>query len=181
MDLIKRANLFWRSQETFTWKAFKSEIFRPADSHSSNRYEMVGLVDEPGRLSGEDAEHQVVFALGDDEDDEEQAAQPVRPALQRGWSNPSRQSTGSDGTLHEHDSSRLSSPFEDVNRKHHHREGAYDAHEAGGSGISLRDDAAPKVSKLARTASVTLTVVRRFQVVFAYVTLIVGMSTYTVS
>ena len=186
LGLIKQAVSFWRSQETFTWQGVKMEIFRSDDAISANRYEMVGLVDEPGRLSEEAADHQVVFALGDDEDEEEQTVNPtraIRPSLQREWSQPSRHSTGSDGTLHEHehDRSGQSSPFSGAVRKQHAQEGAYDDHEAAGSGIRLQDGPKAPVSRLARSVSVTLTVIRRFQVVLAYVTMIVGLSTYTVS
>lgn len=177
LDIIKRSISLWRSGQQMTWRSFASEVLRGGQDKwlSDNRYEMVGLVEEPDRISGEGPSRQSFTDARDEDHNEAPTTKPTRPSLWRQWSPPSRGSTASDGTLH--DSPALTSPVDGLARKHNTRTGAYDAHD-GPSGL----DADPEpVSKLARTGQVILTWIRRTQVVFAYVTLIVGFSTYTVS
>lgn len=150
---------------------------------------MVGLVEgESRRPSHEDSQH-VVFALGDDEDEEDEhpqrslagSAGSRRPSLLRHWSPPSRNSTASEGTLH--DSPTSESPVDGLHRKPNNRAGAYDAEvdELQAGPAWREEEQSTKTIKAGRWAQILLTWIRRTQVVFAYVTLIIGITTYTVS
>jgi len=179
--LIKRAVSFWKNGK-LSWRSFAAHVLRDdnrkewLDTH--NRYEMVGI---DGDQIHEEPEH-AVFAVGDDEDENTEeidnrpifypAQPPSRPTLSRRWSPPSRNSTGSDGTLHD----SPMSPQEGFGRKHQTRAGAFDARpdHSGPSEAHLE-------SGIWRTVQTLLTWLRRFQVVFAYITLLAGLTTYTVS
>lgn len=153
-------------------------------------HETEGLIDERENPEiHEEPEHHVVFAL-EDETEEDEAPRPRtlsksapvlrRPSLLRQWSPPSRQSTTSERTLH--DSPTSESPAEGESTKYHARDGVYDAQEeAGELEHAPKGEGQTKSSRLAGLLQKVLTWIRRSQVVFAYVTLIIGISTYTVS
>lgn len=142
---------------------------------TGSRYEMVGLTESDG----------IVFSLGDDEDDEDQR-EPQGPGyasrLERFPSRtaPSRSSTGSEGTLHEHPETGTQQ------YKHVLEMGAYDEDRAQErQSAEQRDEAWPptKQDKMTtkRIGEICLTWVRRAQVVMAYVTVLSGFVVYTVS
>ena len=177
LDLIKRVYSSWRLGDR-SWADLKSHVMQSIrdPQTTQNRYEMVGL--EPERQS---EDHHVMFALGEDEEEEESPARtlasnpPRRPSLLRQWSPPSRDSMASEGTLHE--SPLGESPTESLHRKQHNRVGAYDAEEDLSSPVWQEETRKIGISRFLQIA---LTWLRRFQVVFAYITFIAGMTTYTV-
>lgn len=188
-DLIKRAVSFWKNGE-LSWRSFVSHVLRDDDRKewldTHNRYEMVGI---DGNQIHQEPEH-AVFAVGDDEDEntEEVDNRPIfypaqpssRPTLSRQWSPPSRNSTGSDGTLHD----SPMSPQEGFGRKHQTRAGAFDArpdHSGPSAAHSEFFETSDQKKGFWTTVQTLLTWLRRFQVVFAYITLLAGLTTYTVS
>lgn len=187
--LIQRAINLRRSQNA-SWKEIGHMLTRQSVD-LPNRYEMVGLVEgEDGNEIRDEPEQHVVFALGDDEEDEDIPSRtlsrsnqhPRRPSLLRHWSPPSRHSTGSDGTLHESPVGEL--PTEVTPKHYQGRAGAYDAHDdtAGETSSAWRQpEASGTQNRFIAVGQTALTWVRRFQVVFAYITLIAGFATYTVS
>ncbi|WWC90617.1 uncharacterized protein L201_005553 [Kwoniella dendrophila CBS 6074] len=154
LELIKRGIKFYKQHDK-SWSAFAHQVL---SSHKvdgvwpANRYEMVGLVDQDHE---DDHGNVVVFAVGDDEDENEHnvkngnvqdeideighlpfrtssntsSGKPRRPSLLiRQWTPESRNSTGSEGTLQ--DTPATSSSHNSFLQKSNHanRTGAYDAH-----------------------------------------------------
>lgn len=186
LDLIKRVVSFCRFGR-HSWRDFASHVLRSDDDQSSglqNRYEMVGLVDSNEHRAFHDDDNHVVFAPGDEEEDLDLPPprtlagnhDPRRPSLFRQWSPPSRNSTGSEGTLH--DSPTVGPPSDDTFRKHQDRSGLYDLGTDNEASPAWKEEAKKAVC-LMRFLQIVLTWIRRFQVVFAYVTLIIGLTNYT--
>ncbi|WVO14412.1 hypothetical protein L204_102045 [Cryptococcus depauperatus] len=213
---IRRVTAFFKKRD-HTWKGFVNNVLHSARSPIDEKwpavpYEMTGLVgnnsqDDVGR--GGEHENHVIFAIGDDEENERQhtiepehiedgeqhrfsehevsrtllkGTKPHRPSLMiRQYSSPSRTSTGSEGTLQDtpHSSSfphnyKASQPGHfDVHsylsthqetEEEHQDDAVYQSVKAGG---------------FLRAIEITLTWVRRSQIIFAYVTMIAGLVTYT--
>lgn len=229
LELIKRGIAFYRRHDR-TWKGFYSDVLRSPGSitdekWSAARYEMVGLTDidsdeEIGR--DRDRDGHVMFAIGDDEDNEHRVAEPEhmdgtgglhhshesqgfdereiarsllkgskprRPSIViRQFSSPSRTSTGSEGTLQDtpHSSSSSSHGFLHkasqlgaYDAHSSHREDSHDAMRARSDEQNNRIWRSAKAKGPLRVLEVVLTWVRRTQIIFAYVTMLAGIVTYT--
>ncbi|OCF57532.1 cytoplasmic protein [Kwoniella mangroviensis CBS 10435] len=215
LEIIKRCIKFYKQHDR-SWSAFVHEVL---SSHSknekswpANRYEMVGLV---GDEHDEDQEvNQVVFAVGDDDEDEEMhhhrvhhehdeignlptrtlsnSGKPRRPSLLiRQWTPPSRNSTGSEGTLHETPgASSSNNSFVTQKSKVLNTAGAYDAHaedhheHENGEEHDEEHHVQPiwsreKSTGAKRAAEIVLTWVRRSQIIFAYVVFLTEFVEYT--
>ncbi|RSH88825.1 hypothetical protein EHS25_003053 [Saitozyma podzolica] len=202
LGLIKRAIAFYR-QPSRDWSVFVRDVLRTEKEHwaaAANRYEMVGLTEhehdhEHGhedeyddRDEREHASH-VVFALGDDEDEDEVPAtqprtlvsgsehtKPRRPTLpMRQYSPASRTSTASEGTLHD-TPSPSSSNGSFSHKPHGSRTGAYD--QPAEAQEPLWQPRSERMN-VRRFLEICLTWVRRTQVVIAYVVLLTGIAIYT--
>lgn len=173
LGLIHRAIAYYRSGNR-DWKNFVHEALLSAQDdkfESGNRYEMVGLTEEP--------EH-AVFELGDDDDEEDSSpvSRPERPSA-------SRHSTGSEGTLRDTPTSSSSSAHNyemgmDRKGKRSSR-GHFDASEIQEHWTSATEVAPAKVGErmsARRFGEIVLTWVRRTQVVIAYVAICTGIPTY---
>lgn len=205
VSLYRQGNL---QLSTFTRQLLRGSSDSPrwSDENPSSRYEMIGLVDHDERDDEHDEQHnqhQVVFAVGEDESDSEdhpeqqqhrqpglppytgQANKPRRPSLLiRKWTPPSRSSTGSEGTLQ--DTPPLSGtsgphPFKHASS----RSGAYDQPHAeerhhGGEWTDVHRTTEKRLTTR-RFLAIVLTWVRRSQVVLAYATFLTGFAVYTVS
>ncbi|WWD19150.1 hypothetical protein CI109_103608 [Kwoniella shandongensis] len=209
LSLIKRSIAFYkqhdRSWSSFVHEVLRSPVSPSDEKWPANRYEMVGLVDnqEPEEVRGGNTSP-VVFAVGDDEDEEHEHEheynhhdhhdllhhpvsrtlskdnKPQRPSLlTRQWSIPSRTSTGSEGTLQD-------TPGSSAHHGFPHKAsqlGAFDVHSHDHEHDDHHDDhpawQAAKTEGPMRAVEIALTWVRRSQIVFAYVTLIIGFVTYT--
>ncbi|WVQ71956.1 hypothetical protein IAR50_001498 [Cryptococcus sp. DSM 104548] len=200
----RRGELSWKG---FVHDVLSSTSESDEEDWPASRYEMVGLTENMsdeelhrGRSGN------VVFSIGDDEDEEQlqtaepeplhdahevaqtimQGTKPRRPTVFiRQYSSPSRTSTGSDYTLHDTPNSSLPNGLHKASQL-----GAYDAHphhlEAIGEAERERDEKhnnrvwqSSKANGYLRGLEVVLTWVRRAQVVFAYVVMIMGIVTYT--
>ncbi|WVQ80188.1 hypothetical protein IAT38_002293 [Cryptococcus sp. DSM 104549] len=148
----------------------------------------VRLTDEPEHHGDEhDGDHHAHFDEHDHELNHEHVARtllrgvhPHRPSLLiRQYSSPSRTSTGSDGTLQD-------TPGSSTGYLHKASQlGAYDAHSPlrhSHHGQEVHNEPvwqSAKAKGWRRAAEVVVTVVRRTQVVFAYVTMLAAFVTYT--
>lgn len=173
----RSGNRDWRVFFTDALHATREDKFIEA-----SRYEMVGLEEEHNRRS--------VFALGDDEDDEDDSPTSsgrVSPHSHR--HSASRHSTGSDGTLRDTPTSSGSSAhgFElemGADRKGKRSQaGAFDDHcdNEAPRWISVPEAAPQKLNErisVARLGQIILTWVRRTQVVVAYVAVCTGIPIY---
>ncbi|KAK8854705.1 hypothetical protein IAR55_003444 [Kwoniella newhampshirensis] len=201
LSLIKRSVAFYK-QDNRSWSSFVHEVLSSSvsavnEKWPSNRYEMIGLVEheDEEETRGRDS-IPVVFAVGDDEDEEDEQhdhhnhhahydhpiirtlskdTKPRRPSLLiRQWSSPSRNSTGSEATLQDTPSGSSS------NHGFPHKAsqiGAFDAHSSDHDEQPVWQVA--KAQGPMRTVEVALTWLRRFQIIFAYITFLVGFVTYT--
>lgn len=190
IGVIKRAISFYRQHE-WSWSSFTHDVLRSRSTETTwpaSRYEMVGLVEH------EDDHDQVVFSIGDDEDEHDQESprrtlsrdgKPRRPSLLiRQWTPPSRTSTGSEGTLQDTDTPSTSASTHAFGKKHH-RSGAYnvDKH-AHFQHEQDTEEEQPSWKKhkskgLKRAVEICLTWIRRAQVIFAYVVFLTGITMYT--
>lgn len=161
------------------------------DVEEESKYELVGITASDG----------IVFALGDDDEDEDRIGERVplrndstRPRadsllLQQYPSGiaPSRMSSGSDGTLHDEpmEMGSLTQP------KYQQQRGAFDHHShldsqaTGGAEEEGRHETTiwvPKEDKMTmrRFGEICLTWIRRSQVIVAYITVLAGFVVYTV-
>ena len=185
LNLIKRAISFWRSGNR-SWAEFKTEVINPENGKwlsARTQYEMVGLRDE--RFSDEPEiihdEQEPVFALGDDEEEVSLEPQPnSRPrSLRRQWTPPSRSSTASDHTLAE--SPRTAGgPGDSILRKITSNRSEDVSPDREPAHVTWGDQVEePQKLSVSRLTALALTWIRRTQVVFAYVTLLAGIVTYT--
>ena len=201
LGLIKRAISFYRSGNR-SWKDFTREVFHTTKDRwldTAHRYEVLGLDEhedehdqEQPRASCEQGQQQrkdAVFSLGegDEEIDLEprrtlsKTNSPRRPlTLTRQWSSPSRNSTGSEGTLQD---TPPSSTRPHIEQKFDNGRGAYDAHSSSGEPSQMwrGDSHRERRMTKGRMVQILLTCARRAQVVIAYVVLLTGLTTYTVS
>jgi hypothetical protein len=209
LGIVKRAVGFYRQPQR-DWSVFIRDVLRSKpEEHwatTANRYEMIGLVeaddenDEHVLHNHHEHEHrhqrrespmhedgQVVFALGDDEEDDlppprslAKEYKPRRPSLLIRQHYPSsRTSTGSEGTLQDTPSSSSSPNF--PHKPHGSRTGAYDQSPAVEKpSLMWQTSAEAKRMTVGRFLEICLTWVRRTQVVIAYVVVLTGLATYTV-
>jgi hypothetical protein len=193
LALIKRAVSFYRSGNR-NWKHFFRDALRSSGEDkytAASRYEMVGFHDEPEEHDDEEVNdrQRAIFAIGDD--DESRVTSPHSMT-------PSRQSTGSEGTLQD-------SPTTSRNSRHHmfemgaerlhkmsgtHSRGAFDQEHFDQEDLnrehtpswSVAPESAPElVSRRAsavRATQIVLTWIRRTQVVLAYVAVCTGIPVY---
>ncbi|WRT68496.1 uncharacterized protein IL334_005472 [Kwoniella shivajii] len=222
-ELIRKAIRFY-NQDDRSWSSFLHEVLQSHKNEediSANIYEMVGLVDEPvhEREFGRH-DNQVVFALDEDEDEGEgeslhdhvsdgvenhsvgtsNLGKPQRPsALVRQWTPPSRNSTGSEGTLQDTPGSSSSS-HNSFMQKSRSQIGAYDAHAKDHHGIhenrhehehehGEEHEQEPehiqpiwsreKSTGIKRAAEIVLTWIRRSQIIIAYVVFLTEFTEYT--
>jgi len=175
LGLIKRAIAFYRRRSDRSWLSFTREVLRSSSENkwlsTSSRYEMVGFLKH-------DVQGEAVVAVGDDEDEEQDppfltlSSTPDRPGvLTRQRTPPSRNSTSSDGTLHDSPTSSGSHGFEHKPRS---QAGAYDVHHES---VAIPE----KKITSRRMIEILLTWVRRTQVIIAYVVVLTGITIYTVS
>ncbi|WVQ95039.1 hypothetical protein IAU59_002131 [Kwoniella sp. CBS 9459] len=201
LEVIKRAVTYYRTHD-HSWSGFVREVLQTHKTDNewpASRYEMVGLVDH----DDDEADRQVVFAVGDDDEidhlheepDQTQLhrtlsknSRPQRPSLLiRQWTPPSRASTGSEGTLQ--DTPGTSSSSNSITRKElgHATAGAYDAHEhehTHEESEHEHEHAQPiwsrkKSAGLTRAVEIGLTWIRRTQIVVAYVVFLTEFTEYT--
>ncbi|TXT15743.1 hypothetical protein VHUM_00246 [Vanrija humicola] len=187
LGLISSAVRQYRSG-AHDWRAWFSSALAATreDKLGAARYEMVGLVHGDNDESGDedDAHHRgTVFAIGDD-DDEGSGLSRASPAPA-----PSRRSTGSEGTLHDHSpvSPIASSSSGSVARGHALEMDVSDLFEAEqrertAAWAAPRPlapaTASPAASPARRAGEIALTWVRRTQVVLAYVCVLSGLPVY---
>ena len=152
---------------------------------------MVGLVDDEPQTT-QQQRSRVVFAIGGDEDDENMEDQEsawdeqtrhdggrIATLPDRSSPTASRNSTGSDGTLHDH-----SPPPSASNHKSRAHAGMYDQIPMSRSSPPVTwATSFPKRRRtgILRFGEIVLTWIRRFQVVFAYVVVITGLTIYVVN
>lgn len=164
---------------------------------------MVGLTADDRHSQSNDDHRQTtaVFSIEDEyEEQEVQSRNPLQPSQsggvrptplllqERGYSSSSRNSTGSEGTLHENRSPTTSSSGY-VDKLKAGTSGFYDVHErmafpvADDEQHEVRLDPQSQSRKMTprRFAGIALTWIRRLQVVLAYVLILTGVTTYTVS
>ncbi|WWC71475.1 uncharacterized protein I206_105433 [Kwoniella pini CBS 10737] len=204
IEIIKRGIAYCKKSHKKSWSTFVHEVlsseYKRDVNWPTNRYEMIGLVD-----GEQDHENQVVFALGEDEDEERSnhgeyidevenlpnyndrnGNKPRRPSLLiRQWTPPSRNSTGSEGTLHDSpETSSSNNSF--IHKSIHNKIGAYDAHDHDHENEIHQDSehvqpiwSRQKSKGLKRASEIILTWIRRSQVVFAYVVFLTEFIEYT--
>jgi hypothetical protein len=182
LGVIKRGVSYYKEKGERSWKGL---VRHALDEEEGNGYEMVGLT--------ESNSNELVFALGDDEEEEEyHMRQPLRSdsssrpgagslLLQQYPSRtaPSRMSSGSDGTLHEEP---LDLDLDSAHPKDDQQRGAFDDHAPDTDGHGQTTIWVPKENKMGmkRFGQICLTWLRRTQVVIAYVTCLSGAIVYTV-
>jgi len=206
LGLIKRGISFYQ-QSGRSWTSFLGQVIyaNEADERTgASRYEMVGPADHEDEQDARDNERQtqVVFALGEDDDEDHDSQnqariqnhrtftstassdprKPIRPWLLRHDSPPSRTSTGSEGTLH--DSPTSISPTSSL-KPHHRGQGAFNTHPEDQAVYdrSTDDQMWPQpvqVNRWRRAGDISLTIMRRSQVIVAYVVFLTGITSYTV-
>ncbi|WVW85528.1 hypothetical protein I302_107566 [Kwoniella bestiolae CBS 10118] len=197
LEIIKRCLKFYKQHDR-SWSAFVHEVLSSEHKNEewpANKYEMVGLVDgEQGHEHGH--ENEVVFAVGDDEDGDEVenlptsnsgAGKPQRPPLLiRQWTPPSRNSTGSEGTLQDTPGASSSNNSFMHKSTHLNKAGAYDAHpeEHHDSDHEEEHHVQPiwsrrKSTGIKRAVEIGLTWIRRSQLIFAYVVFLTEFVEYT--
>ncbi|ORX38439.1 hypothetical protein BD324DRAFT_578083 [Kockovaella imperatae] len=180
LGLISRTIAFVKSDDR-SWSAFCSQVFGGKTARwldgPNHRFEMVGLMD---RQSEEVQQRQAdpVFAIGgeDDEVDEPFHHQSRRTLRRESELTPiHRDSAGSDGTLHE-----PGSPSSLGEGKRPSRLGAFDFDQAARDPAVDSDEPTSSSRRLSwrRLGEIILTWLRRFQVVFAYVVTLLGMTVY---
>lgn len=176
--------LWSTASSTFQDRSWTSRLFLGKTGNdrgaSENRYEMVGYSDRAEDLGASQETGDPVFVIDEDEDVDspEQSAQgwSRRPSLLIRQRSPesrhSRHSVGSDGTLQD-------SPGLESHHKDRSRIGAFDELE-GESLENSEVSALESGRRFPNRVSTLLTWIRRSQVVIAYVTLLTGLTTYTV-
>ncbi|TYJ58053.1 hypothetical protein B9479_001148 [Cryptococcus floricola] len=200
----RRGELSWKG---FVHDVLRSASEPDDEKWSASRYEMVGLTENlSDEEVHRGRPNNVVFSIGNDENEEPlqttepeplhdahgvtqsvmQGTRPHRPTVFiRQHSSPSRTSTGSDYTLQDTPHSSHPTGLHKASQL-----GAYDAHphhlEAISEAERERDEQhnnriwqSSKANGCLRALEVVLTWVRRAQVVFAYVVMIMGIVTYT--
>ncbi|OCF31554.1 cytoplasmic protein [Kwoniella heveanensis BCC8398] len=203
LEIIKRAITYYKTRD-HSWSGLVREVLQTHKTDNewpASRYEMVGLVDH----DDDDADRQVVFAVGDDDEIDHlheipehtqlhrtlsKNSRPQRPSLLiRQWTPPSRNSTGSEGTLQ--DTPGTSSSSNSITQKQftHATVGAYDAHDQERShddheNAHEHEHAQPiwsrkKSAGITRATEIALTWIRRSQIILAYVVFITEFTEYT--
>ena len=175
LGLIRRVMAFYRNGDR-SWASFKSHVLSHGHQwlDEAHKYEMVGLMEQDRPRAA--SRQRVVFAIGDDEDEEETGADEHVSQRRDSRDSPvSRDSTGSDGTLHDR------SPISPLDKRHS-RAGAFDYHhEEASSRQSATWTQQPSRLTLKRFGEIVLVWLRRFQIVFAYVVTLFGFTIYLVS
>ncbi|BEI91015.1 uncharacterized protein CcaverHIS019_0310850 [Cutaneotrichosporon cavernicola] len=179
LTLIKRSMGVYRSGIR-DWKQFFHALLRYGGDDRfavANRYEMIWIPDEHDDGEVNDRQR-VIFTIGGDDLSRVASPEPITPL---------RQSTGSDGTLHD-------SPTTSRNSHHMFEMGAERLHKMGGTrshgafdqentpAWTVAPDSAPQQASRcvsgARALQIVLTWVRRTQVILAYVAVCTGIPVY---
>lgn len=185
LGLIKAGVKFYRSGDR-DWRSFVNDALKSTrESKLANRYEMVGLTEED-EDDDEDEVPRPVFSLGEYDEEENDSGRTTTEPLRIS----SRNSTGSEGTLHGTPSSSSGSAhmFEMGSDRGKNmansRAGHFDHHDDEyhhHAGWTMHQQAPVKLSKraaFARKVQILLTWARRMQVIIAYVAVCTGIPTY---
>ncbi|BEI83231.1 hypothetical protein CcaverHIS002_0310990 [Cutaneotrichosporon cavernicola] len=168
LTLIKRSMGVYRSGIR-DWKQFFHALLRYGGDDRfavANRYEMIWIPDEHDDGEVNDRQR-VIFTIGGDDLSRVASPEPITPL---------RQSTGSDGTLH--DSPTTSQRLHKMGGTRSH--GAFDQENT--PAWTVAPDSAPQQASRcvsgARALQIVLTWVRRTQVILAYVAVCTGIPVY---
>lgn len=177
---MKRGVSFYRSGSR-DWKTFLRDAFQTTRNNkfAAERYEMVAHGDDDEDDEAVNDRQRAIFTIsGDDDDDDSRATSPQGIAA-------SRHSTGSEGTLRDSSSSSTGSHhvYEmGADRLHKintsRSRGAFDQAQTWTTAPETRPEHVSKRTSAKRLAAITLTWMRRAQVVLGYVAVCTGIPVY---